>query len=445
MLVWSKEPAHRSHQVLRNIFPAAVLAAALVVHPSTSDAQFNNGAVIVTVPSTDSDAAPEPTPKAQPKQAKPKSKPRRRTAAKRPRKPAAPRRRNTAADKLKIAVLVNDDPITQYEIGQRAALLAGRAGLGKQAKTNFQNLIKRKSTNIQLRAILKKTVEANHGRSREQILAIFERRKKEYAISLQRQAVAMARKSVVPGLRRKATQELIEERLKLQAAKQAKVLISKSRLDVVMKGIAKQNKLTYAKFKAQLKRQGTDINAMRSRVRAQMSWLRLVNSKFGRFVDVNQKTIDESVIGGNDAAKISLHLHRLVFRLPEKIDQRIIAKRMVEAEKVRASFSGCKNSRTLARGIKDVAFQDMGFQVAAAVAEPTRSLLLNSRDGEMAPPVTTRDGVALYAVCARRSGAKSFEARAAAERNLRQKGTEIYGRKFLSDLRREAHIEYRTR
>ena len=73
----------------------------------------------------------------------------------------------------------------------------------------------------------------------------------------------------------------------------------------------------------QLKAQGTDIHSMRNRLRANMSWMRLVNAKFGRFVDVSQKTIDESVAETQGASSVSLHLHRLTFQLPEKIDQRI--------------------------------------------------------------------------------------------------------------------------
>jgi peptidyl-prolyl cis-trans isomerase SurA len=346
---------------------------------------------------------------------------------------------------LKIAVLVNDDPITQYEIAQRAALLAGGAALRDRAQETFKNLIKRKSTNERLRAILKQTIDANRGKSREQILKIFEKRKQAFAHDLQRQAVASAKRAVLPTMRRRATEELIEERLKIQAAKRNNMLISDEQVDNVMAGIAKRNKMSLATFKQQLRRQGTDVNSMRNRLRANMSWMRLVNAKFGRFVDVSQKTIDESVAETSGASNVSLHLHRLTFQLPDKIDQRIIAQRMVEADQLRARFTGCDASRALARSSANVIFQDLGYKIATTVQEPTRSLLINLRDGEMTPPVTTEDGVALYAVCARRSGTKSFEARAAAERELRQKGTELYARKYLSDLRRDAHIEYRTR
>ncbi|MFT7575317.1 MAG: peptidyl-prolyl cis-trans isomerase SurA [Alphaproteobacteria bacterium] len=423
--------------------PIAMLAILLTtINVEIAHAQFGEGAVIVTVPSTDSNVAPA-KPLARPPKASSQPKRQRKASVRRPR-PRRTRPRRAGAEKLKIAVLVNDSPITEYEIGQRASLLAARSGIRKKASATFKKLISRPSTNKRLRAILDKTIRANQGRSRKQILAIFERQKKQYALSVQRQAMAIARKSAIPGLRKKATQELIEERLKLQAAKQFQVLVSDAQLTKVMQGIAKRNKLSFANFKKQLARQGTDYKTMRTRIRSQMSWGRLINAKFGRFVDVNQKTIDESVIAGNDATKVSIHLHRFIFKLPNKITQRDIAQRMVEADAMRARFNGCTSSRKLVVGHKGVAFKDMGFQVAAAVAEPTRSHLLNLGDGKMAPAITTKDGVALFAICGRRSGTKSFAARAAAVNTLRQKHTRIYGRKYLSDLRREAHIEYRT-
>ena len=426
------------------------LAVSAVAGVPAAYAQFNNGAVIVTVPTDNSAPAAKPTEKPTPalrgSNATPAVRKRRAATRRRPRRRPAPVRR-TSADKVKIAILVNDDPITEYEITQRAEMIAGAAGGGirKQAQAAFQGMIKRKSTSQRLRQILKETIDANRGKSRQQIIAIFERRKKAFAISLQRQAFAVARKSVLPGLRRKASDELIEQRLKIQAAKKAKALISDSRLEQIMTGIAKRNKMTMAGFKQQLARQGTDIHAFRERIRAQASWGQVINAKFGHFIDVNQKTIDESVITGRDADRVSLKLVRITLRLPDKIDQRIMAQRMIEAEQIRAGFTGCDTARNLSRGIKNISFQDLGFAVASSISEPTRSLLLNSNDNTMIPPLAEQSGVALYAVCGRRSGSKSLAAREAAVRNLRQQGMEVYGRKYLSDLRREAHIEYRNK
>lgn len=445
----SRTPASKETRSACRVTRSAICVAVLCLTSTLGDApaaaQFSNGAIIVTVPppagSSPQKAAPQP--EEEPKTTR-RTPPKSQTQPRRRASSSPPSRSAPSVSRLKIAVLVNDDPITQYEIDQRASMLAGGAELGKRAQANFKNLIKQKATNDRLRAILKETIEANQGRSREQILKIFEQRKQAYARDLQRQAISSAKRSVLPTMRRRATEELIDERLKLQAAKRANMLISDGQVDDVMKGIAKRNNLSMPAFKQQLKAQGTDIHSMRSRLRANMSWMRLVNAKFGRFVDVSQKTIDESVAETQGASSVSLHLHRLTFQLPEKIDQRIIAQRMLEADQLRAQFTGCNASSRLARSARSVVFQDLGYKIATTVAEPTRSLLINLRDGEMAPPVTTEDGVALYAVCGRRSGSDSFEARAAAEREIRQKGTQLYARKYLSDLRRDAHIEYRT-
>ena len=82
----------------------------------------------------------------------------------------------SARRKHSVAVLVNDEPITHHEIDQRARLLALSSRLGSRVKANFQALIKRKSTNQRLRAILGETIKANPGKSRDQVLAIFEKR-----------------------------------------------------------------------------------------------------------------------------------------------------------------------------------------------------------------------------------------------------------------------------
>ena len=430
------------HQAVLWLVALALIA---LLSSRVTHAQFSDGAITVTVPSPGA-ASPSTSrtpPKAEAKPPKRVQKRKKRVRKRTVRRTAPRKNTSTAADKLKIAVLVNDDPITVYEINQRAALLAGSTGLRAKAQANFQALIKRKSTNERLRAILKRTIDEHRDRGRKYVLAVFERRKRAFALSLQKQALRQARQRVLPSLRRKATNELIDERLKLQAARNAKVQVTKAQLDNVMKGIASRNKMSMKAFEQQLRRQGTDMYAMRSRIKAQISWQRLISAKFGRLVDINQKTIDEAIVGGSNAGKVSLQLKRLLFKLPPKINQKIIAQRMVDAERVRGRFSSCSDIRQLAFGTKDVVFQDLGFRVATSVPEPTRTLLLNSADGSMVPPITSREGIELYAVCGRRSGAKSFAARAAAERNLRSNKAEVYGRKYLSDLRRDAHIERR--
>ena len=61
-------------------------------------------------------------------------------------------------------VLVNDDPITGYQIEQRARFLSLNTNLTEQAKENFQRLVKAESTNTQFRAIQEEVIRANQGK-----------------------------------------------------------------------------------------------------------------------------------------------------------------------------------------------------------------------------------------------------------------------------------------
>ena len=187
-----------------------------------------------------------------------------------------------------IAVLVNDEPITGYEIQQRQRLMGmGNANIGQRAQANFQSLIKSKTTSDRLKAILEKTIKENEGKSREEIIAIFEKRKTDFAKSLQQEAVENARQTVMPGLRKEAMEELIDERLKLQEAKKLNVLVGEEEVDKIMGSIAEKNKMTAVEFQAHLKKMGADPTVMRQRFKANMSWQEVIRRKFGAQIAVD--------------------------------------------------------------------------------------------------------------------------------------------------------------
>jgi peptidyl-prolyl cis-trans isomerase SurA len=111
-------------------------------------------------------------------------------------------------------VLAEQLAITEDEIEQRARLLALSANIGSQAKENFQRLVKSKSTEDRLRALQQEVIDANPGKTREELIAIFQERQKGFGAALQKQAVEEAREALMPKLRRAAREELVSERLR---------------------------------------------------------------------------------------------------------------------------------------------------------------------------------------------------------------------------------------
>jgi peptidyl-prolyl cis-trans isomerase SurA len=380
-----------------------------------------------------------PPPAAKPTPARPPRERKAKRSAALSRTKTAPKHSGTS-----IVLLVNDDPITQYEVTQRARLMALRGNLKDRVKADFRRLIQQKSTNEQLRAILKRTIQENQGQPRDVILKKFEQRKKAFAVSLQKRAIASARASLAQGFQKQAVDTLVEERLKLHEAKRLKVLIDKKQLNAAISSIAQRNKMSLKQFEQHIRKLGIDFQTMRDRIRAEMSWRNVIHARFSRLISINQQDIDQVLAGQTDDKNdIKLKLHRITLSLPAELSQAALAQRLALAESLQRRFKGCQTTRKLASATPGARFEDLGPKKAETVPEPTRSLLLNAADGQMAPPATTSRGIELYVVCSRDAVHGSLKAQAKARATLRQKEFEILARRHLMDLKRDAHIERR--
>jgi peptidyl-prolyl cis-trans isomerase SurA len=340
-----------------------------------------------------------------------------------------------------IEVLVNDEPITGFEVDRRAMMLSG-SNVQEQAKANFQAIVKNPKTTERLKAILNQTVQANQGKSREQIIAIFEQKKKEFGMSLQKQAFDSARKASLPAMKKQAIEELIDERLKLQEAKKQSVTTEDAEVDRVIKGIAERNKMSIDQFTKQL---GGSLDPMKNRIRATLSWNEVVRRRFGPLINVNTKDVDKLVASATGAAQedVELQIQRVRILLPKKMEEHGIAQRIEEAEKIRSRFTDCKSTASAATGIPGAKFETIGKKKSSTLPEPTRTLLLNASDGEMLPPTVGDGAVELYVVCGRDAVKTDEDKRTQAEGELKQKEFEVMAKRYLKDLREDAHIEYR--
>lgn len=345
-----------------------------------------------------------------------------------------------------IIVVVNDDAITAYEVEQRARLIGLTSNVGQQAKENFQRLVKSPSTEEQMRVLQQEVIRANPGKTREQLIAIFQERQKEFGLSLQKQALESARSALVPKFKKDAKEELIEDRLKLQAAKKIGIEVTDQDVKALLSDLASRNKMTYDQFAQHLKGSGVDIATMGEKFRAQKAWREMVSRRYGAQVSVTQRDVDKvlsaaALDGGEDTVEIQVQ--RISLTMAGKIDQPSMTKRYAEAEALRRRFNGCKSMAELAKGTPDTRFEDMKYVKPGSIAEPMRSMLLSAKDDDVLPPVTTSAGVELYAVCGRRPVGGNEERRSAAMAQLQSKELDVLARRALRNIRQEANIEYK--
>ena len=110
-------------------------------------------------------------------------------------------------------MLVNDEPITALDIEQRTRLNALGADIGSRAQANMQALVKSEATQKRFKAIVEQIIKDNQQtKTKDQIIAMIDQRKTQFALQLQQEAVASARASVLPTIRKGVLDDLIEER-----------------------------------------------------------------------------------------------------------------------------------------------------------------------------------------------------------------------------------------
>ncbi len=336
-----------------------------------------------------------------------------------------------AASEQTIIALVNDEPISAYDVEQRINLiLLSSPQVGKRLKA----VLKDPNTAKRFRAFALK----RRPTSQEEVRKL----QKVFVGQIRAGIVRRLRKSV----RKRALEELIDERLKLQEAKKLAIAIDDAQIDRILTGLAKRNKMSLKQFSAMLKRTGVNIATMRQRLKANLAWQQIIRRRYGRQVFVGARQVERFIstsARAKGAKRTELHLHKITLPLPGKIDQTVMAARFDEADRLRRRFRSCKTTRELAKRVKGARFENLGKRIAESFPEPQRTLLLSATVGQMAPPSLTGKGIELYAICARRTVAGDEKMRQAARQRLQNQELAIFAKRHLKDLRQDAFIEYR--
>lgn len=355
-----------------------------------------------------------------------------------------------------ILVLVNDEPITAYEMEQRQRLMGLSADIGSyirdNAKKRWESIVKNPKINDEFRAYATK----RNPKSREELQKIQQEFVKGKQKAMMEQLQAEARSRALKGTGTQALKELVEERLKLQEARRNNVMATDEQVSKVINQIASRNKMNEEQFAKHLAGMGVDINTMRQRFRASISWNEVVRRRFGYQVSITERDVERFVEGEatieDGSAGTVLDVQRVLLHVPPSLDQKALAERLAAAGQLRAKFAGCKSTDKLAKSF-GATFENMGSKPAGAIPDPARTMLLNAKVGEMIPPSIGADGVEIWALCDRKQatakagggGAPGVGGSGPSEKDeRRQKEFDILAKRHMKDLRQDASIDCRA-
>jgi peptidyl-prolyl cis-trans isomerase SurA len=160
-------------------------------------------------------------------------------------------------------------------------------------------------------------------------------------------------------------------------------------------------------------------------------------------VDVDRALSDSDEAGGGGESQTTLQLRQVKFSMASNADQRTIAAKIAAAEALRARFSNCANVTELAKATAGATVKTLQDQQTSTLTQPARLLVMNAKVGQMTPPSISPSGVELYAVCGKVSTKGDTKVREATQRKLLNDEMMIRAERLLRDLRQDAFIEYR--
>lgn len=317
-----------------------------------------------------------------------------------------------------IEATVNGEQITSSDVDQRMRWNAMTHNLG--------NRMKAKLTGGSVKQKYRQMMVAANPQSQDEARAAAERIKNQLIDEAKREAMAEG-----GGIPRKAVvNQLIEERLKIQASKKLGIEVSDAEVEEALQarvgGGGDHKKAKTEAFFEQFEKSGITRSSVREVFRVQLAWRAAVRLLWGRRLG----TIPRPPLNAQDHVQYDVEKLRLAASDPS--DTKTASERMKEAENLKAAFHSCAGLAGDVQGIPGASIEAMNKVMLADFPKDAQPLIEKSSEGQMTPPVLTGDAVEVYAVC----GKKQLDPNIAAFENL--------SRSYLQELREKASIDIRA-
>ena len=246
--------------------------------------------------------------------------------------------------------------------------------------------------------------------------------------------------------RQEVIKELIDDRLKIAKAKTYGLETSQQQVDNAFENIAKRQRLSVAQFSQVLERNGISPNALKARLRAEMTWSDLVRGKFGASLQVNEGDLANLMRSRNEAENTVGYIYTLypvTVVVPNGSSAATVEAKRREAENLRERFTACKSGLALARAQRDVAVREPITRSSADLPEALRNLLAKLEIGRLSTPDVTPQGLQMFALCGKRESAQDSPVKRELRDQLFSKRLQTESAKFLEEIRKSAMIEYK--
>jgi peptidyl-prolyl cis-trans isomerase SurA len=250
--------------------------------------------------------------------------------------------------------------------------------------------------------------------------------------------------------RKAALQELIDDVIKQAEAKRNKIEPNEQQVSESIERMAQNIGTTSEGLANTLKSKGVSMNTLKQFVKASIAFNWIASRQYNVKVDVEPSEVDRRLASiQSDPRFKPVTVYELqeislpVEQMGEAMMGQLLQARAVEAQQFMQRFDGCKNTRAAASGIFNVQITDV-IQVAAGdLPADMRQALDEVGTGKLLGPMRSAEGVQVVAFCGRKTVEPPKPSREVVENMLRNEKHEMASQRILRDLRRSAYIDYK--
>jgi peptidyl-prolyl cis-trans isomerase SurA len=384
-----------------------------------------------------------------------------------------------------IIVLVNDEPITSFDVAQRQRWMARTNG-------SYGERMKAALTGDSVQQRFRQAMIAANPRS--------EAEAKEAAERIKKQLVEDAKHSVLAGGadKKAAIDALVEDKLKLQAAKKLDIKITDKEVEETLAqragisadqpapapaatdapaatspngsaegkgrhrkgrsgdgkgetastgstasstgGGSKNPKLD--EFFQQFENDGINRRTIKEIIRAQLAWRDVIRRLYGARISSLISSVP-NIEQKPSEGEIQYDVRILRLAIAASSDQKAVSQRILQAENLKEKFTSCANLPKEAQLVSDATVRTIEKARLTSFPKDIQPLLEKASEGQMTPPVLVGNAVESYAVCRKGIVVKQQKSPTEQKPDVRQQEFERFSRRYMEEIKQTASIDYR--
>lgn len=246
--------------------------------------------------------------------------------------------------------------------------------------------------------------------------------------------------------RQDVLEELVNEKIKLQQARNQKIEITDAQVDKVFGSMAQRTGRKTADFGAALTQAGVDLARFKTRLRSELGWRQVIEQRSPGVFQVRDADLVAILLAHGEEAQTKAtqySLQQIVLVVPRNSPEPVRAARMKEAETLRNRFSNCEQDMDLVRELREVVIKDPIVRLSTDLGVQYKQLLDKTPDGKMTPPETTATGIEIVAICGRKEIIADVSSRREFKEELLTKRLAEYEKSLLDYFRKQSIIDYR--